>query len=261
MKRSLVLLLLGFVLTGAMPAVCAGAARTVHVVVALCDNVHQGIVPVPLRLGNGDDPAQNLYWGAAYGVKTFMGKQPGWKLARADKNPAPHILERAIFQNSGLGVTMVADAYQGKAIKEATIDFLAYASGKSGLDVALGAHTAKAGGFSNLVVYVGHNGLMDFPLDALPPVRSATMRTPADAAIFACQSKAFFEDVVKKSGSYPLIWTRGNMAPEAYSLHALVTAWAQGEKPGAVREAVARAYDTYQKCGIRGARNLFATGW
>lgn len=260
MKRSLALLLLAFLLTAATPAP-AWAAHTVHVVVALCDNVHQGIVPVPPRLGNGDDPAQNLYWGAAYGVKTFMGRQPGWKLARTDKNPAPHVLERAVFQNTALGVTMVADAYQGKAIKEATVDFLAYASGKNGLDAALGKETVRAGGASHLVVYVGHNGLMDFSLESLPPVRSAERRVPADAAIFACQSKAFFADVLKNSGSYPLIWTRGNMAPEAYSLHALVTAWAKGEKPAAVQEAVAQAYDKYQKCGIRGARNLFATGW
>ena len=30
--------------------------RVVHVFVALCDNVNQGIVPVPPRIGNGDDP-------------------------------------------------------------------------------------------------------------------------------------------------------------------------------------------------------------
>ena len=41
------------------------AARVVHVFVALCDNEHQGIVPVPARIGNGEDPDNNLYWGAA----------------------------------------------------------------------------------------------------------------------------------------------------------------------------------------------------
>ena len=32
-----------------------------HVFVALCVNVHQGIVPVAPHLGDGDDPAGNLY--------------------------------------------------------------------------------------------------------------------------------------------------------------------------------------------------------
>lgn len=49
--------------------------KVVHVVVALCDNKYQGIVPVPAMIGNGQDPSNNLYWGAAYGVKTFMKKQ------------------------------------------------------------------------------------------------------------------------------------------------------------------------------------------
>lgn len=38
--------------------------RTAHVYVALCDNEHQGIVSVPVTLGNGKDPARNLYWPA-----------------------------------------------------------------------------------------------------------------------------------------------------------------------------------------------------
>lgn len=56
---------------------CTGLAakqRVVHVTVALCDNVNQGIVPVPTKIGNGEDAANNLYWGAAYGVKSFMRK-------------------------------------------------------------------------------------------------------------------------------------------------------------------------------------------
>lgn len=32
------------------------AQKTIHVYVALCDNVYQGIVPVPKAIGNGDDP-------------------------------------------------------------------------------------------------------------------------------------------------------------------------------------------------------------
>ena len=44
--------------------------KSIHVIVALCDNRYQGIIPVPEHLGNGDNPATNLYWGAAFGVKS-----------------------------------------------------------------------------------------------------------------------------------------------------------------------------------------------
>ncbi len=53
--------------------------RTVYVIVALCDNESQGIVPVSRVLGNGDDPGNNLYWGAMYGVRTFLCKSRNWK--------------------------------------------------------------------------------------------------------------------------------------------------------------------------------------
>ena len=55
------------------------SAKVIHVLVALCDNENQGIVPVPAFLGNGEDPTKNLYWGAAFGVKTFFGKSKSWK--------------------------------------------------------------------------------------------------------------------------------------------------------------------------------------
>ena len=53
--------------------------KVIHVLVALCDNENQGIVPVPAHLGDGEDPKKNLYWGAAYGVKTFFSKSNDWK--------------------------------------------------------------------------------------------------------------------------------------------------------------------------------------
>ena len=51
--------------------------RVVHVFVALTDNEHQGIVPAPPVLGNGDDPARNPYRGAAFGVRTFFKESGG----------------------------------------------------------------------------------------------------------------------------------------------------------------------------------------
>jgi hypothetical protein len=61
-----------FILTPTLFVSAQEAPRVVHAFVALCDNKHQGIVPVPAILGNDDDPKNNLYWGAMYGVKTFF---------------------------------------------------------------------------------------------------------------------------------------------------------------------------------------------
>ena len=63
---------------------------------ALCDNEHQGIVKVPAKIGNGDKPQDNLYWGAMYGIKTWFSKSESWEKVTAYKvNDV--ILERLVF--------------------------------------------------------------------------------------------------------------------------------------------------------------------
>lgn len=78
------------------------ATRTIHVMVALCDNRYQGIVPVPAKIGNGQDPAGNLYWGCAYGVRTFFRKSKSWILVGSRKGRGP-VLERLVFRHKASG--------------------------------------------------------------------------------------------------------------------------------------------------------------
>ena len=47
------------------------------------------------------------------------------------------------------------------------------------------------------------------------------------------------------------------MAPEAYTLHAIIQAWIAGADDRQVRQAAARAYDRFQKTGRRAAERLF----
>jgi hypothetical protein len=234
--------------------------KMAYVVVALCDNVNQGIVPVPAALGNGEDPARNLYWGARFGVKTFFRASRDWQLLSATPNPGPHVLERLVFKHKRHDAYLVADAYRGAEIRQATEDFLEAASGNSRHAVAVGADTygLARGASSHLVAYVGHDGLMDFKLTRLP--RKADER-PRDAVVLACASKPYFSEAMREAGARPLLWTTNLMAPEAYVLHAAVEGWLAGETGEQVRERAAKAYDSYQRCGIRAARGLFATGW
>jgi len=112
--------------------------RSVHVFVALADNEHQGIVPIPARLGNGLDPAHNLYWGAAAGVKTFFIRSADWALVNCGGRPKPEIMERCIFKHRNQDVYLVADAYQGSKIRQAIVDFLeSAAAGDSHLGTIL----------------------------------------------------------------------------------------------------------------------------
>ena len=238
----------------------AYAGKVAYVIVALCDNVNQGIVPVPAALGNGDDPARNLYWGARFGVKTHFGASREWRAVAAFENPAPNVLERVVYKHKTLDAYLVADAYRGAEIKQATADFFNVASGNLNPTFEDGGKTygLGRGGAAHLVAYVGHDGLMDFQLPALPRRRGDLRR---DAVILACISKKFFAPALKETGAHPLVWTTNLMAPEAYVLKAALDGWLAGEDGEQVRLRTAKAYDKYQNCGLKAAQGLFATGW
>ncbi len=234
----------------------------IHVFVALCDNVNQGIVPVSASLGNGDNPATNLYWGAAFGVKTFFSKSKDWELVSEVRNPKPAILARCVFKRKDRDVFIVADAYQGKEISQAIWDFLKAASGSSGdtLEVAQASRKFKfnSGGSAELVAYVGHDGLMDFKLQSTPQAQDDRQRK---AIILACYSKHYFTQPLQRAGAEPLLWTTNLMAPEAYILSAAFEGWLKEETDEQIRVRAAKAYSSYQKSGLKGANSLFATGW
>ncbi len=113
------------------------------------------------------------------------------------------------------------------------------------------------GGASNLIAYIGHNGLMDFHMDL--ELESAS--PGKDCILLACMSKSYYTPLVQAAGARPLVWTTHFMAPEAYTLAWALEGWVLNERPEQIRERAAQAYNHYQKCGIKGARNLLVTGF
>lgn len=243
---------------GAMEKAAVNSMPVIHVFVALADNVNQGIVPVSASLGNGDNPATNLYWGAAFGVRTFFSRNKDWELLSTTRNPTTTILERCVFRHRRTSILLVADAYRGKEISQTTWDFLEAAGGKPGEKLKIGNVEFHTGGSADMVAYIGHNGLMDFKLAANPTRRDDRKRR---AIILACASKSYFSSALEQSGATPLLWTTNLMAPEAYVLSAAIDGWMRKESDEQIRLRAADAYHKYQKCGVRAARALFATGW
>jgi hypothetical protein len=234
------------------------SGKLIHVLVALCDNQYQGIVPVPARIGNGDDPANNLYWGANFGVKTFFKRANDWRLIADAKNPRAEILERLVFKHQTKDVYLIADAYRGREIKRSVADFFDFSSGRAGQTIKANSIELQAGGGADLIAYVGHDGLMDFALDSYPQKADGAQR---DAVMLACLSKRYFAEPLRKTGARPLLWTTGLMAPEAYVLKAAIDGWMSNEDGNGIRRRAATAYNQYQRCGMNAALRLFSTGW
>lgn len=238
------------------------SGKLIHVLVALCDNQFQGIVPVPPKIGNGDDPAYNLYWGAAFGVKTFFKRASEWKLLADTSKPSGEILERLVFHHQTKNVFLVADAYRGREIKLCTKDFFDFAAGRGTKTIQVKNTTGEMelhlGGSADLIAYVGHDGLMDFSLDAFTQKSDDRRR---DAVMLACISKRYFAEPLRATNANPLLWTTGLMAPESYVLKAAIDGWVLNETGEQIRKRAAAAYNQYQRCGTNAALRLFATGW
>jgi len=232
-------------------------AKTIHIFVALCDNKYQGIVPVPEKIGNGQNPDNNLYWVCAFGVRTYFKKSKEWKFIESRKLKSEK-LERIIFKHTAKNYYLVADAYDGKFIRESTVDFLNSSSGKVKDTLKLGQTTIGIGGNSTLLAYVGHDGLMDFQLNE---TFNNADKQKRDIIILACYSKKYFSTPLQKANVNPLVWTTGLMSPEAYTLHDAISGYLNNETNEQIRTRAAKAYAKYQKCSDKAARNLLVTGW
>jgi hypothetical protein len=250
----------GLMIVDSRGVLAQGTPRVIHVFVALADNAHQEIVPVPAALGNGDDPGRNLYWAAAFGVKTYFKKSAEWKELETAQNPNSYILERTVFVHRASGTYLIADAYRGREIKRAITEFYRSAAGLEAETKVpeTGAEDAKELSKAALSVYVGHDGLMDY---AIENRIEGDRKTGREAIVLACASKQFFANGLRSTRAQPILWTTGLMAPEAYTLKAAVDGWIAGESTEQIRKRAVEAYAKYQKCGVTAADRLFSSKW
>ena len=231
--------------------------KTIHVFVALCDNKYQGIVPVPSKIGNGQDANNNLYWGCGFGIRTYFKNSKEWRLIKSTKLDSVR-LERLIFKSLTSNYYLIADAYDGQFIEQCTKDFLKSSSGNMKDTILVNNSIIGSAGNSQLIAYIGHDGLMDFQIHES---FQNTDRKKRDVIILACYSKHYFSPHLQKSNVNPLVWTSGLMCPEAYTIHDAISAYLKNESNEQIRTRAALAYSKYQKCSVKASRNLLLTGW
>ncbi|MEZ4686615.1 MAG: hypothetical protein R3B47_11280 [Bacteroidia bacterium] len=139
----------------------------------------------------------------------------------------PPVLERLIFKHHQQPFYLIADAWDGKFIKEATSVFLRAAARNGQRPIHLDGHVIGSGGNAGMLAYIGHDGLMDFSLEGSFSNADGRQR---DAIILACYSKAYFEPYLQQANARAWVWTTGLMAPEAYTLHDALAGYVQGRR-------------------------------
>lgn len=231
--------------------------KVIHVFVSLCDNQYQGIVPVPKRIGNGQNPSTNLYWGCAFGVSTFFKQSKSWKLLRHQQMDSL-IIERIIFKHKELKYLLVADAYNGKEIETCTRHFLKSCAGLIQDTIQINKHIYGTNSSASLLAYVGHDGLMDFNLSEEFVNNDGAKR---DAIILACYGRHYFGPYLKKTLAQPILWSTGLMSPEAYTLHDAIDAYISGQSTSQLNLNAAKAYSKYQHCSLKAALKLLVSDY
>jgi hypothetical protein len=234
------------------------ATEVIHVFVALADNASQGLVPVPAKIGNGDDPARNLYWGCDEGLKSWFTRSAKWKKVAGAKPPQAEVLERLVFKHAERDAWLVADAWQGSQIKACLQTYLNAAAGLGGEVVSVDGATLRAGGEATLVAFIGHNGLMDFKLE-WPAAAAAPSARPKPAIVLCCLSRSYFAEPLRRIGARPILTTTQLMYPGAFILHDAAEAWLGGEPAEEIRAAAGRAYAKNQGISMKAGVGVFAT--
>ena len=232
--------------------------KTIHILVALCDNKYQGIVPVPAGIGNGQQCGSNLYWGCGYCIRSYFKKSKEWKLVKTIAIDSIK-MERVVFKHVSKNYYLIADAYNGKYIKTCTQDFLKSCAGSLKDTIKVSNKTLGINGYAKLLSYIGHDGLMDFELNDTFTNVDGKKR---DCIILACISKSYFAPYLTHTKANPLVWTTGLMCPEAYTVHDAITGFINNENAEMIRTRAAIVYSKYHpSCSVACAKRLLVTGF
>lgn len=259
------LLLVGMALTGvgmmSAPVATGAEVQVVHVFVALCDNASQGIIPVPAKIGDGDKPDANLYWGCSDGAKSCFRASKSWKALPAVASPRAEVLERVVFRHGRRkDVFLVADAWRGREIKSCLQAFVDAAGGKGGAESIQvkgpdGADvTLPLGTKARWLAYIGHNGLMEFEVTWPEAPAGGAVATSRRAFVLCCIGQRYFP----KLGIPMALTTTQLMYPGAFILRDALEVAMDGKSSAEVKAAAARAYAGNQKISVKAAAGVFA---
>lgn len=212
--------------------------QTIKVFIALCDNKTQGIIPVGAKIGDGDQPDANLYWGCSDGFGLYFKKSSHWKVVESEKDVSEQILRRMTLSHKSSPITLIADAYRGAEMTKCYLDF----------------ESAAASGDYALVAYIGHNALMD----STYAEHEVIAEHSTDAIVLACVSDSYCSSRLKKLGCRPVLMTRQLMYPGAFILHDAIEAWRKKGSLGDIRSAAGKAYAKNQGISVKAATGIFA---
>ena len=150
------------------------------------------------------------------------------------------------------------DAYRGDRMKVCLEDYFnSLAENKTEI-LTIDSTKIPIYGNADLIGFNGHNGLMDTEISY--EITKQNIRQK-DALSISCQSKYYFNERYQEINAYPLVVTTNNLYPGGFIVEGIIEKWAIQKSDELIRQEAGNAYHRVKKCGIKGARRLFQTGW
>lgn len=262
---TLLVILAGARTAGAAPSVRdmvgAGKPLVVHIVVPLCSN--QQIDCGASWAGKAGDLERNLYWGAVFGVRTWMERpRSDWQRIAVTGADGPR-LERRIYRRWVAGAPFgregrveeiaVFDAFHGDRIDDAVRAF--WKTATEGAQVLFDESGTSRTEAVVVAGYTGHNRMLDGL--ALPDAPRVEASHPLPSFVLACLSERTFGAPLRAAGVPLLLSTRALVAPEAYLTDAVLHALGDGREAGGIREQAIGSYVVWQKLSRPTAGSMF----
>lgn len=237
-----------------------------HILVPLCDNTYQGIVPTTESLGNGFSLKTNLYWATSTGMKRYFKEKKHWTLLKSIKNVYRDsvVLERVVFKRTypnQATVYLVADAYRGDKMYETVNHFLrAISDNHQEIITVEDSINISIHGGADLVAFNGHNGLFDLYYNQ-PDQWFNEQQSQKDMVVIACYANEYFEREAMRAKAYPLVRAISRLHPGAFVVSAIIDDWAMLKDTESIRLSAGRAYCEIHDCSIKTSKKLFYSGW
>jgi len=210
---------------------------------------------------DGTNLNSNVYWGAGYGVKTYFSKYDNWTKVYQEDSLTEDILQRIVFYKTfqnGAKVYLIADAYLGWRMYQCLHDYF-FSLNEIKLDsILLSDKKIAAYGNADLLVFNGHNGLMDTYME--PPTKKCNR--PKDAVAICCMSKPSFSLYFKNYYAYPLLTTTTTIPAEAYILGQIIEPWVMLKDEEEIRENVVDKFlKIHKNEDFFNVNLMFSAGW
>jgi len=246
----------------------AGKPLVITVHVALCSN--RQIWCGSKKLGDGDKPRTNLYWGGAAGFTAWFrwNGRKRYKRVFGDQGDGKIVMERVVYRRrvkwlskrwKRLGVKkpfdiyLVGYAYRARYIGKAVDALIRQTATGAGSTLKLkSGKVLSIGGRGHLVGYAGHNYLMDTGGKWNWP--KITRKNPVGYFMLACMSAQYVARKLTHKRTHAVVLTTVLMYPGAYTIDGIIGALSYAQRQRQVFRRAAAYYAKYSKVRARTVR-------